>query len=132
VTNTPEPPSYGSGDPYRLPPPVDPYLPDAPFEALTEPQPQVVVVTAPTSGVAAASLVVGVFSLLAACCTFGLVSIFAIILGHLGMRDTRDGAKSGRGLAVAGLVMGYLSLVTAIPLTIWALSWVNGWADWGQ
>jgi hypothetical protein len=136
VTNAPEPPRGRPYDPYGLPPPVDPYLPDPSHDAITLPQPevapQVVVVAAPTSGVAAASLVVGVFSLAGACCTFGLVSIVAIVLGHLGMRDTRDGAKSGRGLAVAGLVTGYLSLVTAVPLTIWVLSWVNGSAGWGQ
>lgn len=49
-----------------------------------------------TDGVSIAALVTGVFGL-------GPV---AVVLGLIGVRRTRGGARSGRGLAVAGIVLG--------------------------
>ena len=59
-----------------------------------------------TCGLATASLVLGILSFLLACFT----SLPAIICGHLALgRITRsNGTLAGRGMAVAGLVMGYL------------------------
>jgi type IV pilus assembly protein PilA len=62
---------------------------------------------APKSGKAIASLVCGIF-------TFVLpASIAAIILGHLSLSDIRKsaGRLGGRGIAVAGLVLGYAGIV---------------------
>jgi type IV pilus assembly protein PilA len=62
---------------------------------------------APTSGKAVASLVCGIF-------TFFLpASIAAIILGHLSLSDIAKsaGRLGGRGVAIAGLVLGYAGLV---------------------
>ena len=62
---------------------------------------------APTSGKAIASLVCGIF-------TFVLpASIAAVILGHLSMSDIRKsaGRLGGRGIAIAGLVLGYAGIV---------------------
>jgi hypothetical protein len=36
--------------------------------------------------------------------------LLAVILGMVGLRKTRDGAAHGRGLAVAGIVLGLVSL----------------------
>lgn len=61
----------------------------------------------PTSGKAFASLVCGIF-------TFFLpASIAAIILGHLSLSEIRKSAGriGGRGIAVTGLVLGYLGIV---------------------
>jgi Domain of unknown function (DUF4190) len=59
--------------------------------------------TRTTSGLAIISLVAGVISLCG-----GLTSIFAIIFGHLALsKIRRNPAVEGRGLAVAGLVLGY-------------------------
>jgi type II secretory pathway pseudopilin PulG len=68
---------------------------------------------APTSGKAIASLVCGIF-------TFFLpASIAAIILGHLSLSEIRSSAGriGGRGIAITGLVLGYLGL-TIIPIMI--------------
>jgi type II secretory pathway pseudopilin PulG len=65
----------------------------------------------PTSGKAIASLVCGIFTI------FLPASIAAIILGHLSLSDIRKsaGRLGGRGVAIAGLVLGYAGIVL-IPL----------------
>jgi type IV pilus assembly protein PilA len=68
---------------------------------------------APTNGKAIASLVCGIF-------TFFLpASIAAIILGHISLSEIRKSAGriGGRGIAITGLVLGYLGLVI-IPVMI--------------
>jgi len=61
-----------------------------------------------TSGLAIASLITA----------FLVPVIVPIVLGHLAKREIRNssGAKSGSGLATAGLVLGYISLVGFIFL----------------
>jgi hypothetical protein len=62
-----------------------------------------------TSALAIWSLVLGILGLL--CFSF-LAAIPAVICGHLGRSKIRDsqGALQGNGLALAGLILGYLSL----------------------
>jgi len=55
----------------------------------------------PTSGLAVASLV---------CAVLGM-SIPAVICGHLARTHIRETGESGDGLAIAGLVLGYLGIV---------------------
>lgn len=57
----------------------------------------------PTSGKAIASLICGIFTI------FFPAAIAAIILGHLSVSDIRKsaGRLGGRGIAIAGLVLGY-------------------------
>ncbi|MFC5184051.1 DUF4190 domain-containing protein [Actinomadura harenae] len=62
------------------------------------------------SGFAVASLV---FSLLWLC---GVGSVFAIVFGVLALPRIKRRGQSGRGLAVAGLVLGVLGLLAAIGL----------------
>jgi hypothetical protein len=56
------------------------------------------------------SLILGIVSM--ACCGF-LTAIPAIVCGHMGLSAVGDGSGPlrGRAFAIAGLVMGYLSLV---------------------
>jgi len=70
----------------------------------------------PTSGLAVASLVCGIFSLL----TCFLPSIPAVICGHLALNHLSrpEVRMTGRGMAVAGLVMGYLSLVALAGIAL--------------
>jgi hypothetical protein len=42
---------------------------------------------------------------------FGLLSIGAIICGVLGINESGIGKKKGRGMAIAGLVLGCVALV---------------------
>ncbi|MEU4566914.1 DUF4190 domain-containing protein [Micromonospora sp. NPDC023956] len=81
--------------------------------------PQVIVATqAPASGWATASLVLGILGVLGGWCLFGIPCILAVIFGHLGMASTNNGTKSGRGMAVAGLVLGYVFVLPMIALTV--------------
>lgn len=69
--------------------------------------------SSPTSGKAIASLVCGIFLF------FLPASIAAIILGHISLSEIRNSAGriGGKGLAVTGLVLGYLGLLI-IPVII--------------
>jgi type II secretory pathway pseudopilin PulG len=70
------------------------------------------VVAEETSGKAIASLVCGIVNVFPFC-------VIAIILGHISLSQIGKsaGRLKGRGLAIAGLVMGYLGLV-AIPFIL--------------
>lgn len=51
---------------------------------------------------------------------FWLGSLLAIIFGHLALRqiDSTQGTQGGRGLAIAGLVLGYVGAGTFILLVV--------------
>src|SRR5689334_21900550 len=68
--------------------------------------------TPKTNGVALASLILGILSLLA--CSVGVIfSVPGVICGILGIKRVRKsgGTQKGHGFAVTGLVMSALSLV---------------------
>lgn len=71
----------------------------------------------PTSGWAIASLVTGILGVLGGFCLLGIPCIIAVICGHAGLIEARNG-KGGRGLAIAGLVMGYLFVGPAIAVFV--------------
>ncbi|MFI7605877.1 DUF4190 domain-containing protein [Micromonospora sp. NPDC049366] len=111
--------SYQSGyDPTRPQPPIS-AVPASPYPpALYQPPPQVVVHAPPTSGTATASMVLGILGVLGGWCLFGLPCVVAVILGHVGLHETRNGRKSGRGMAVTGLILGYLFVGPMIAFTV--------------
>ncbi|MEU5880390.1 DUF4190 domain-containing protein [Spirillospora sp. NPDC047279] len=78
-------------DPYRMPP----RQPQAPRPA-------------GTNGLAIASLVLGILWL----CWIG--SIVAIVTGFIALGQIRRTGQSGRGLAIAGIVLGVLGVLTGI------------------
>ncbi|GAB3604790.1 hypothetical protein GCM10027413_01990 [Conyzicola nivalis] len=47
----------------------------------------------------------------------------AIVLGHVALHQLARGTQTGRGIAIAGLVIGYLGtvvlLVAAVGLVVW-------------
>lgn len=67
----------------------------------------------PTSGLAVGSLVCSLIGLV----TLGLGSIPGIILGYLALPETRSGRRGGHGLAIAGLIIGW------IQAGCWLLFW---------
>jgi hypothetical protein len=71
-----------------------------------------------TSGMAVASLVLGLLFL------WGVGSILAIIFGYQGRNeiDRSGGQITGRGMATAGLVLGWIGIGGAILLTILVVS----------
>jgi hypothetical protein len=76
-----------------------------------------------TNGLAVASLVLGIVSFFCMGFLFP-VPLLAIIFGHLSLdRIARSGgAEKGRGLAIAGLVLGWIFIV---PVLIAALAWLG-------
>jgi hypothetical protein len=41
---------------------------------------------------------------------FGLGSLLGVIFGHVALNQIKQRGESGRGLAIAGIVLGYLAL----------------------
>jgi uncharacterized protein DUF4190 len=66
----------------------------------------------PVSRLAVAALICGVLWV------FGLGSLLAVVLGHLARRRIVKGNLRGGGLALAGLVLGYLGLVVLAVLLL--------------
>jgi len=66
-----------------------------------------------TSGLAIASLVLGILSFLLTC----LTAVPAVICGHLALSKIKrsGGSLSGGGMAIAGLIMGYV-FIAMIPI----------------
>jgi hypothetical protein len=86
---------YGPQPPY--PPYQGPYSPYPPAP--------------PTNGLAIAALVCGVGGFVV-----GLSFIPAIICGHLARRQIRQTGERGAGLALAGLILGYVGIALFIAL----------------
>ena len=104
--------------------PSAPYVPGANLPDYVPPPvwtPRPAVPVRPPSGVSVSALILGIAGVVLGLCTFGLPNIAAVILGHMGLADTKDGTKSGRGMAIAGLVMGYVTLAPAIVFSVWVL-----------
>lgn len=78
------------------------------------PQPPTAPVAQTTNGLAIASMVLGILWL------FWIGSILAIVFGHvsLGQIKRSNGTQGGRGMAIAGLVLGYLSTAGWILLIL--------------
>jgi type II secretory pathway pseudopilin PulG len=95
-----------------LPPQTTAIPAGAPVFRPTVTRPNMVPQQTQTSGMAIASMICGILGLL-----LWLPCIPAIILGHLGLSAIKKsaGALGGKGMAVAGLVMGYL-MIALIPI----------------
>jgi hypothetical protein len=65
-----------------------------------------VVPVAPTNGLAIGSMVCGIAEIF----TLGFAAIPAVILGHLARGQIKQTGERGDGMAIAGLVLGYLGI----------------------
>ncbi|MBK1833882.1 GYF domain-containing protein [Roseibacillus ishigakijimensis] len=93
----------GPGNPYQVSSPSIAPSPGAPGVGV-----------APQNGMALASLILGISGILALLMCFGFVlAVPAVICGHLARTQIRDSSypQSGDGLALAGLILGYTTLV---------------------
>jgi hypothetical protein len=101
-------PGYGQPQP-----PVQPGYgaPHQPYGYAQNPYP-VYPAPRPTSGLAITSLVCGIVSLLFSWLFLpALASIAAVITGHMALKKTKnDPTVGGRGMAFAGLILGYVVL----------------------
>ena len=64
------------------------------------------VVTNPTSGLAIGALICGIAEIF----TLGFAAVPAVILGHMARQQIRRTGERGEGMAIAGLVLGYLGI----------------------
>lgn len=67
--------------------------------------------SAPVNALAIVSLVTGVLGM----------GIIAVIFGHISMSQLRTSGESGRGLAIAGLVLGYAVIALFVVLWFFAM-----------
>jgi hypothetical protein len=67
---------------------------------------QTMVPVTPTNGLAIGSLVCGILEFF----TLGLAAVPAVILGHLARGQIRRTGEHGDGMAIAGLILGWLAI----------------------
>jgi len=91
--------------PYVAPVPVPP--PPAPYRFQPTARPQ-------TNGMAIAALVCGIGQVVGG----PVAGVGAIVLGHLARRRIRQTGEQGNGLALTGLVLGYIGTVGLILLAL--------------
>jgi hypothetical protein len=95
---------------YSPPPGQQGYGPQQPYPPYQQPYPPYPPAP-PTNGLAIAALVCGVGGFVV-----GLSFIPAIICGHLARRQIRQTGEQGAGLALAGLILGYVGSALFIVL----------------
>lgn len=92
-----DPYGYGSQDPYAQhysqPPAVQHH-----YYGAQAP------IARPTNGLATASLICGLIGFFAC----GITSILAVIFGHVSLGQIKRTGEGGHGMAVAGLILGYI------------------------
>lgn len=118
MSEPPQPPQYGAY-PGSYPPPPPQYG----YGGYPPPAP-----AGPKNGLGVASLVVAIIAL------FSLVGgvvlgVVAIILGFLGHGRVKRGEANNGGIAIAGIVLGALSIVESIVvigIAVWGFNEVGG------
>lgn len=111
-------------DPYARPAsPAGPYVPPQQYPSSPVPygyqQPMVVQAARPSSALSVWALVLGLVGFFAGWCLLGVPCLAAVVVGHLAVADTKNDMKSGRGMAVTGLALGYVALAPAVILFFW-------------
>jgi len=115
-------PQAGSSEPaekYVTDDPASPYAPSAgnPVSSVVGGGAQL---SPPTSRLAIASMVCGILSLFFCFCGGTLLGIPAVICGHIALKQTGSESPGmrprmdGRGMAIAGLIMGYIGILLTI------------------
>lgn len=80
--------------------------------------PPVVAAAQPTNGMAIASMVVSLVGLVSLFCYGfgGLVGIVGAILGHVARRQIRERGDAGGGMALAGVIIGWITVVLGVVI----------------
>lgn len=79
------------------------------------------------NGMATAALVLGILALITSWTVIGgvFLGLLAVILGFLGLRKARRGLATGRGRAIAGIILGLLSIAISVALIAVGVSILN-------
>ncbi len=109
------PPEQAPGQPAPPPPQYTAYSPDSPP----------IMQATSTNGLAIASMVLGILWL------YWIGSILALVFGYVakGQIDKSGGRQTGRGMAIAGIVLGWLGVGIATVLIVLAVAFAD---DIGQ
>ena len=104
-----EPPPAPAPPPSAVPPPGQPHRGGVPPAGVPG---------IPNSGLAIASLVLGIVSFL--CCTGIVTAIPGVITGHMARSEIRTagGRLGGDGMALTGIILGYLMIAATIIGTL--------------
>lgn len=96
-----------------------------PFPLMQYPEPRYVV---PTSGTAVAGMILGIISWLTFCIPFlgAFVALLAVLIGHMGYQETKNGSRGGHGMSIAALLLGGIAL---FPAVFFAISAITGAAS---
>ena len=80
-----------------------------------------------TNGFAVASLVLGIVWVM------GVGSILALVFGYVakGQIDTSGGTQTGRGMAVAGIVLGWVGVAFLVAMIVLMIAGVS-MMPWGR
>lgn len=78
-------------------------------------------------GMATAALVLGILALITSFTIIGgvLLGLLALIFGVIGLRRARRGLATGRGRAIAGIILGLLGIAIAVALVAIGASLLN-------
>ena len=95
--------------PSGFPPPYQPYG-SPPYDPYRQVRPQ------GTNGQAIGALVSGIIGLLLCFCC--IPSIVAVVLGILAMNETKRTGQDGHGMALAGVILGGISIALGIVFMI--------------
>lgn len=79
-----------------------------------------VVAAPPTNGMAIAAMVVSLVGILGLC-GYGLggyIGVVGAVLGHIAKRQIRERGESGDGMALAGIILGWIATAIAVIATI--------------
>jgi hypothetical protein len=111
-------PEQGAGYPPPPPPPGYPQTP-YPYGAPGMAQSYAAPMPPKSSGLAIASLICGIVGL-----CVGPTGVAAVITGHLALSNIKQsgGAVTGRGMAIAGLILGYIEIAFIILAIIYVIA----------
>lgn len=114
MSEPPPPPPPGPYQPYGAPQP-------SPYGAF---QP-----TPPTNSLAVGSLVVSICSVLFCC---GVPGIVGAIMGHVARRQIRERGEGGDGLALGGVIVGWIAFALSIAAVLFYVVLVVGLGLWAE
>lgn len=85
-----------------------------------------VVAAPPTNGMAIASMVVSIVGVLGLC-GYGLggyIGVVGAVLGHVAKRQIRERGEAGDGMALAGIILGWIAAALAVIATVVIIGFV--------
>jgi hypothetical protein len=71
------------------------------------------------SGMAIASLVCSLVGIIPCFWLFQIMGLLGTIFGFVGLKQTKNGARGGRGMALAGIIIGILLLLLCAAIWIY-------------